>query len=130
MGFGLGLAFACDVVYRSPSARFGIPFAKLGAALDSGGHWFLSRRLAPGKVLEMIYWRRSLGGEAAAAAGLIERCWPDQEELHARASLFAQTCANGPATAFAGRRRCCANRKAGHWSRCCGQKPGSRGSWP
>lgn len=100
MGFGLGLAFACDVVYGSPSARFGIPFARLGAALDCGGHWFLSRRLAPGKVLEMIYSAESLDGDAAAAAGLIERCWPDQE-LYARARLFAQACANGPATAFA-----------------------------
>jgi 2-(1,2-epoxy-1,2-dihydrophenyl)acetyl-CoA isomerase len=99
MGFGLGLALACDVVYAGRSAQFGIPFAKLGAVLDCGGHWLLSRRIPPGRVLEMIYSATPVDGETAARIGLAERCLPD-DELLAHARSFAQRCADGPALAF------------------------------
>ncbi|MGD9941990.1 MAG: enoyl-CoA hydratase/isomerase family protein [Burkholderiaceae bacterium] len=100
MGFGLGLALACDVVYAGASARFGVPFARLGAALDSGGHWLLPRRLPPGRVLEMIFSAEPVDGATAERIGLAERCLPD-ESLREQARRFAQRCADGPAHAFA-----------------------------
>lgn len=99
MGFGLGLALACDVVLAGRAARFGVPFAKLGAALDCGGHWLLSQRLPPGRVLEMIYSAAPVGGEMAVEIGLAERCWPD-ESLLDEARRFARLCADGPSEAF------------------------------
>lgn len=104
MGFGLGLALACDVILASRSARFGVPFAKLGAALDCGGHWFLSQRLPAGRVLEMIYSATPVGGEMAVQVGLAERCCPD-ESLHDEARRFAQLCADGPGEAFRRQKR-------------------------
>src|SRR5699024_737827 len=38
LGVGLGLAIATDIVYVAEDAKFGSPFANLGATLDSGGH--------------------------------------------------------------------------------------------
>ncbi len=99
MGFGLGLALACDVVYAGHSARFAVPFARLGAALDSGGHYLLRSRLPAGRVLEMIYTAEAVDGQAAAAIGLADRCCPDAE-LQARAMALARACADGPAQAF------------------------------
>ena len=104
MGFGLGLALACDVVFAARSARFGVPFAKLGAALDCGGHWLLTQRLPAGRVLEMIYSAAPVGGEMAVQIGLAERCWPD-ESLYEEARRFAKLCADGPAQAFRGQKR-------------------------
>ena len=100
MGFGLGLALACDVVLAGRAARFGVPFAKLGAALDCGGHWLLSQRLPAGRVLELIYTAAPVDGETAARIGLAERCLPD-ETLHDEARRFARLCADGPSLAFA-----------------------------
>lgn len=99
MGFGLGLALACDVVYAGHSARFAVPFARLGAALDSGGHYLLRRRLPEGRVLEMIYTAESVDGQAAMAIGLADRCFGDAE-LQAAAMALAHTCADGPARAL------------------------------
>jgi 2-(1,2-epoxy-1,2-dihydrophenyl)acetyl-CoA isomerase len=104
MGFGLGLALACDVVITGRSARFGVPFAKLGAALDSGGHWLLSQRLPVGRVFEMIYSAAPINGETAVQIGLAERCCPD-ESLHEEARRFARLCADGPSEAFRGQKR-------------------------
>ena len=36
LGTGLGLALACDIVLAADNAKFGSPFAKIGAVLDSG----------------------------------------------------------------------------------------------
>jgi 2-(1,2-epoxy-1,2-dihydrophenyl)acetyl-CoA isomerase len=113
MGFGLGLALACDVVYAGCSARFGVPFARLGAALDCGGHWFLSRRVGPGRVLEMIYSAEPVDGEGAFQIGLAERCLPD-EALLAHARGFAHRCADGPAHALS--RQKALLRSADAWS--------------
>lgn len=99
MGFGLGLALACDIVYAGHSARFAVPFARLGAALDSGGHYLLRSRLPAGRVLQMIYTAESVDGQAAAAIGLADRCCPDTE-LKAAAMALARTCADGPAQAL------------------------------
>lgn len=104
MGFGLGIALACDVVLAARSARFGVPFAKLGAALDCGGHWLLSQRLPAGRVLEMIYSAAPVGGEMAVQIGLAERCWPD-ESLYEEGRRFARLCADGPSEAFRGQKR-------------------------
>lgn len=99
MGFGLGLALACDLVLASPGARFSVPFARLGAALDCGGHYLLRRRLPESRVLQMIYTAEALDGEAAARVGLADACHADAE-LQDVALALARRCASGPAVAF------------------------------
>lgn len=99
MGFGLGLALACDIVLAGSAARFSVPFARLGAALDCGGHYLLRRRLTESRVLQMIYTADPVDGETAARLGLADACHPDAE-LHAAALELARRCAAGPALAF------------------------------
>ncbi len=99
MGFGLGLALACDVVYAAASASFAVPFARLGAALDCGGHYLLRGRVSAGRILEMIYSAEAVDGSTAAAIGLADRCWSDGE-LGQRVFELASKCAKGPTLAF------------------------------
>jgi enoyl-CoA hydratase/carnithine racemase len=81
LGVGLGLAMACDVVYVGESARIGSPFAGLGAALDSGGHWLLTQRLGTHKALDLIYTGELMTGTESVSAGLFSRSVPDDALL-------------------------------------------------
>ena len=100
LGVGLGLALACDVVFVGESAKVGSPFAGIGCVLDSGGHRHFVQRLGPHRTLELIYSGDLMSGPAAAEAGLVNRCVPDDELLEA-AGAFAAQVAAGPTAAFA-----------------------------
>lgn len=100
LGTGLGLALACDVVLAADSARFGSPFGKIGAILDSGGHLAFLHRLGPAVAMDLIYSGRLLSGAEAAAAGLVSRMVPT-DELFQTAKEYARAVADGPARAFA-----------------------------
>lgn len=73
LGAGTQLAVACDLRVATPSARFGIPAAKLGLMVD---HWTVERlaRLAgPGPARAMLLAAETYGGEDAARLGLVQR---------------------------------------------------------
>lgn len=103
MGIGLGLALACDIVFAGESALFSSPFAKIGGALDSGGHYYLPRRLSPGRVFEMIYTANRVGGAEAARLGLADLLAPD-DGLQSAVSKLARQIAAGPQLAFRGQK--------------------------
>lgn len=103
MGIGLGLALACDIVYTGHGARFSSPFANLGGALDSGGHYFLPRLLGANRALELIYTARTIDGRTAEQWGLVNRAMPDAV-LASAARRLARRIADGPITAYAGQK--------------------------
>ena len=103
MGIGLGLALACDIVYAGESAQLSSPFANLGGALDSGGHYFLPRLVGNSRALELIYTARILDGRTAERWGLVNRAMPDSV-LEPTSRALAQRIANGPAGAFFGQK--------------------------
>ena len=81
LGVGLGLLLATDVVYVAENAKFGSPFAKLGATLDSGGHWYFTERLGMHRTLDLIYTAELMSGADAVAQGLFSRAMPADELL-------------------------------------------------
>ena len=81
LGVGLGLLIATDVVYVADSAKFGSPFASLGAALDSGGHALFFERLGAHRALDLIYTADLMTGAEAVAAGLFSRAIADADLL-------------------------------------------------
>lgn len=81
LGVGLGLLIATDVVYVADSAKIGSPFAKLGATLDSGGHWLFTERLGAHRTLDLIYTADLMTGAEAVAGGLFSRVFPAGELL-------------------------------------------------
>lgn len=104
LGTGLGLALACDVVLAADSAKFGSPFGKIGAVLDSGAHKAFVERLGTARAMDLIYSGRILSGTEAAAAGLVSRAVP-ADELADTAREYARALATGPALAFAESKR-------------------------
>jgi enoyl-CoA hydratase/carnithine racemase len=99
LGFGLGLALACDVTVASEDAIFGSPFRRIGAVLDSGGHYFLQRRLGRHRAAELVFTGRMLNGRQAADLGLINEAVA-ADALAARTAELAALIANGPTAAF------------------------------
>lgn len=81
LGVGLGLLIATDVVYVADSAKIGSPFAKLGATLDSGGHWLFTERLGAHRTLDLIYTADLMSGADAVAAGLFSRVFAGEQLL-------------------------------------------------
>ena len=117
LGVGLGLLLATDVVYVAEDAKLGSPFASLGAALDSGGHWLLVSRLGPHRALDLIYSGRLLSGTEAVAGGLFSRAMP-AGTLLAEVDAAAAAAARGATQAFLASKRIVA-----------GLRDGSLGLW-
>ena len=89
LGVGLGLLLATDVVYVAENAKFGSPFAKLGATLDSGGHWYFTERLGMHRTLDLIYTAELMSGAEAVAQGMFSRAMPKGELLENTRSIVA-----------------------------------------
>ncbi|MGD7002229.1 enoyl-CoA hydratase/isomerase family protein [Corynebacterium halotolerans] len=81
LGVGLGLAIATDIVYVAENAKFGSPFANLGATLDSGGHALFLERLGAHRAMDLIVTGDLMSGAEAVAAGLFSRAVPAEELL-------------------------------------------------
>jgi len=96
---GLGLLLATDVVYVAENAKFGSPFAKLGATLDSGGHWYFTERLGMHRTLDLIYTAELISGIEAVAQGLFSRAMPADELLENTQAIVAKV-ARGATGAF------------------------------
>lgn len=99
LGVGLGLLLATDVVYVADTAKFGSPFAKLGATLDSGGHWYFTERLGMHRTLDLIYTAELMSGTEAVAQGLFSRAMPAEDLLATTRGIVAKV-ATGATGAF------------------------------
>ncbi|WP_348788505.1 enoyl-CoA hydratase-related protein [Leifsonia sp. NPDC080035] len=112
LGVGLGLLLATDVVFVAEDAKVGSPFAALGAALDSGGHWLLVSRLGPHRALDLIYSGRLLSGAEAVAGGLFSRALP-ADGLTDEVDAAAAAAARGATQAFLASKRIVAGLRDG-----------------
>ena len=73
LGAGTQLAVACDLRVASPTARFGIPAAKLGLMVD---HWTVQRvalLAGHGPARAMLLAAEEVSGEDALRLGLAQR---------------------------------------------------------
>lgn len=112
LGVGLGLLIATDVVYVAEDAKVGSPFAALGAALDSGGHWLLVSRLGSHRALDLIYSGRLISGAEAVAGGLFSRALP-ADGLAEAVDAAAASAASGATQAFLASKRIVAGLRDG-----------------
>lgn len=91
-GAGANVALACDLVIATRSAKFIEPFCKLGLIPDTGGTWFLPRRLGTARALGLSLLGTPLSAQQAADWGLIWQCVDDEafeQEVEALLQHFA-----------------------------------------
>ena len=71
LGGGCELALACDIRIASTEARLGQPEITLGMIPGGGGTQRLPRLVGPGRAAELALTGETVGGERAAAIGLV-----------------------------------------------------------
>jgi 2-(1,2-epoxy-1,2-dihydrophenyl)acetyl-CoA isomerase len=76
-GAGANLAFGCDLVYATPSARFIEIFVKRALTLDFGGSWLLPRLVGLRQAKRLALFGEPIGAEEALALGLVTEVLPE-----------------------------------------------------
>ncbi len=79
VGVGCNIAFGCDLVVASNTARFSEIFSKRGLSVDGGGSWVLPRRVGLHRAKELAFFADILSAEEADRFGLLNRVVPDAE---------------------------------------------------
>ena len=100
LGFGFGLALACDITYVADNALMGSPFRNIGLILDSGGHFYLKERVGAHRAAEIIFTGKMFSGKEAAKMGLVNRSL-GATDLENYVQSVAKSIATGPTAAFA-----------------------------
>jgi enoyl-CoA hydratase len=88
LGGGCELALACDFIYASENARFGLPEVSLGVLPGFGGTQRLARLLGRARAKELIFTGDIIDAAKAKDIGLVMDVVPLPNLLgHARAAL-------------------------------------------
>ena len=99
-GAGCNIAFGCDLIVASDTARFTEIFAKRGLSVDFGGTWLLPRLIGLHKAKELAFFAEILTAAEADRMGLVNRVVP-AAELDATVDEWAARLADGPPQALA-----------------------------
>lgn len=96
LGGGLELALACDLIYASENASFGLVETKLGLIPGFGGMARLSRRVGVAYAKEMIFSATQISASEALRIGLINRVVSEGEVLESAKNLADKISERGP----------------------------------
>jgi 2-(1,2-epoxy-1,2-dihydrophenyl)acetyl-CoA isomerase len=99
-GAGANLALSGDLVFAARSAKFIQSFARIGLIPDSGGTYFLPRRVGSARAMGLALLGDAIGAEQAAGWGLIWQAVDDDRLLEAATEVAIQL-ASGPTAGFA-----------------------------
>jgi enoyl-CoA hydratase/carnithine racemase len=95
-GYGLDLAFGCDIRVASATAKLAPGFAKRGILPESGGTWLLPRMVGYAKAAEICFTGRTLSAVEGLELGLVNHVVP-HDELHAKTyGLAEEIASNAP----------------------------------
>jgi enoyl-CoA hydratase len=96
LGGGTEIALACDFIYASENARFGLPEVTLGIFPGFGGTQRLPRLIGKGKAKELIYTGKMITAQEAFEMGLANRVFPQASLMEETKKVAAQIAGNGP----------------------------------
>lgn len=94
LGGGLELALVCDLRVASPTARLGLPEAKIGMLPAAGGTQRLPRLVGPSRAAALMFTGDVLTAEEALRIGLVDEVAEDW--LGAALTLAERIAANSP----------------------------------
>lgn len=96
LGGGCEMALACDFIYASDTARFGMPESKLGAIPGFGGTVRLPERLGPARARELLFTGEVIDAAEALRVGLVNRVFPAERLLTEARRAAAAIAARAP----------------------------------
>jgi len=96
LGGGTELALACDFIWASETARFGLPEVTLGVFPGFGGTQRLSRLIGKAKAKELIVTGRVINAQEAFQMGIVNRVVPPASLMEETKKVASQIAANGP----------------------------------
>lgn len=92
LGGGLELALACDFIYASENAKFGVPEITLGIIPGFGGTQRLPRIVGKNIAKEMVFTGKTLSAEEGGKLGFVNKIIPAEslmEETRKTAKTMA-----------------------------------------
>lgn len=98
-GFALGggneLAMACDFIYASENAMFGLPETNLGLIPGFGGTQRLPRQVGKSLAKEMIFTAKTLSAEEAERLGIVNKVCPQDRLMEMVMKVAGNIAAKG-----------------------------------
>lgn len=104
LGGGCELALACDFIYASTTARFGMPEARLGVIPGFGGTASLPRRIGLGRARELLFTAEIIDAAEALRLGLVNRVVEPAALRDEARRAATSICARGPLAIAAAKR--------------------------
>lgn len=98
-GAGVSLALASDLMLVNRDAAFHISFSRIGAVMDGGSSWFLTRTIGARRTAALALTGGTFSAEEALAWGLAHKA-TDNDQLWAEADKLAIQLASGPTVAL------------------------------
>ncbi len=98
-GAGCNMAFGCDLVIASASARFSEIFVKRGLSVDFGGSYLLPRLVGMHRAKELALFGEIIDAEVARELGIVNRVVAD-DAIDAFTNDWATRLAGGPPIAM------------------------------
>lgn len=78
LGGGAETALACDFIYASEKALFGVPEITLGLIPGFGGTQRLPRRIGESLAKELLFTGKTVNAEEALAIGIVNKIFPHE----------------------------------------------------
>lgn len=98
LGGGCEIALACDFIYASETATFGLPEINLGIMPGFGGTQRLPRSIPVNMARELIYTGKYISANAALEAGLVNLCLPSDGLMDGTYKVARQIATKGRAS--------------------------------
>jgi enoyl-CoA hydratase len=95
LGGGTEIALACDFIYASENARFGLPEVTLGIFPGFGGTQRLPRLIGKGKAKELILTGKMITAQEAFQMGIVNKVFPHASLMEETKKVATQIAANG-----------------------------------
>jgi enoyl-CoA hydratase len=95
LGGGTEIALACDFIYASENARFGLPEVTLGIFPGFGGTQRLPRLIGKGNAKELIFTGKMISAQEAYQMGIVNRVFPQAALMEETKKTAAQIASNG-----------------------------------
>ena len=96
VGAGACLALACDLRYAADTAKFAVPFTRLGIHPGMAATWLLPEVVGMANARELLYTNRAVSGAEAVALGVYNRVFPAGDFPEAVAGIAADIAATAP----------------------------------